>query len=95
MDNGRRLLVAIHDSLYRGQFRMAFDKGEEKMSLYVCGDTHADIDWSKLAAHRFKVGKKLKKSDYVLVCGDFGGVWDCGVGDRYVQKWYDSKTWTT
>ena len=58
MDNGRRLLVAIHDSLYRGQFRMVFDKGEGKMSLYVCGDTHGDIDWSKLAAHRFKVGKK-------------------------------------
>ena len=95
MDNGRRLLVAIHDSLYRGQFRMVFDKGEKKVSLYVCGDTHADIDWGKLAAYRFEKGKKLSKHDYVLVCGDFGGVWDCGVGDKYIQRWYNSKPWTT
>lgn len=74
---------------------MVFDKGEKKVSLYVCGDTHADIDWGKLAAYRFEKGKKLSKHDYVLVCGDFGGVWDCGVGDKYIQRWYNSKSWTT
>lgn len=39
--------------------------------IYVTGDTHGDIE-------RFKSSgiHKLKKGDSIIVCGDFGFVWD-------------------
>ncbi len=64
------------------------------MSLYVCGDVHQDIDLGKLTSARF-AAKGLSKNDYVLICGDCGAVWDGRGTDRYLQKWYDRKPWTT
>ena len=64
------------------------------MSLYFCGDTHQDVDLHKLASERFPA-KGLTKEDFVLICGDCGAVWDGGGTDRYLQKWYDKKPWTT
>ena len=64
------------------------------MSFYVCGDTHQDIDLGKLTSKRFSA-KNLNKNDYVLICGDCGATWDNGGTDRYLQKWYDKKPWTT
>jgi hypothetical protein len=37
----------------------------------------------------------LKKSDYVLICGDFGGVWNGRTGELYCRAWLDSKPFTT
>ena len=39
--------------------------------IYVTGDTHGDIE-------RFKSSgiHKVKKGDSIIVCGDFGFVWD-------------------
>ena len=63
--------------------------------IYICGDTHGDYDFHKLNSTLFPDGKMLTKDDYVIVCGDFGGVWDNGKQDKYVQDWYNSKPWTT
>ena len=30
-----------------------------------------------------------------MICGDCGAVWDQGGTDRYLQKWYGDKPWTT
>lgn len=62
--------------------------------LFVCGDTHGDIDFGKLTSKRFD-SKHLTKQDYVLICGDFGGVWDKGGSDNYIQNFYNNKPWTT
>ena len=43
--------------------------------IYVTGDTHIDQDISKLNAKSFPKQKDLTKNDYVIICGDFGGVW--------------------
>ena len=64
------------------------------MSFFVCGDTHCDIDIQKLTSRCFDA-KNLNKSDYVLICGDFGCVWDGWKSDKYIQRWYDKKPWTT
>lgn len=42
--------------------------------IYVTGDTHGDIDFHKLTifAENFP---ELTKNDYVIIAGDFGGVW--------------------
>ena len=68
------------------------------MSVYICGDTHGDYDYQKLATHHFPEQKQMdykNPSDFVIVCGDFGAVWDLGAGDRYIQNWYNSKPWIT
>ena len=63
--------------------------------IFITGDTHGDIDFGKLSSKRFRSGKKLTKEDYVIICGDTAIVWDNGGFDRYIQKWYASKPWTT
>lgn len=65
------------------------------MAIYVVGDTHGDYDWSKLNTVQFPEQKRLTRADYVIVLGDWGGVWDGGASDSYVQKWYEEKNFTT
>jgi len=63
--------------------------------IYVTGDTHAHIDIGKLNARKFPQQKEMTKDDYVIVCGDFGLVWDDSKNDRYWQDWLSSKNFTT
>lgn len=63
--------------------------------IFITGDTHADVDWHKLNTNIFTQGKGLTKNDFVIVCGDFGGVWDGDITDKYVQNWYNNQPWTT
>lgn len=43
--------------------------------IFVTGDTHGDVDFAKLL--RFaREQPNLTKNDYVIIAGDFGGVWD-------------------
>ena len=44
------------------------------MSIYITGDTHGDF--RRFSADNFPEGKILTKEDYVIICGDFGGIWD-------------------
>lgn len=42
--------------------------------IFVTGDTHRDF--KKLNTTRFPQQKNLDKGDFVIICGDFGGIWD-------------------
>lgn len=37
----------------------------------------------------------MTKDDYVIICGDFGGVWDEGKMETVLLDWLDSKSFTT
>lgn len=37
----------------------------------------------------------MTKNDYVIICGDFGGVWDGSNEEKYWTKWLKSKNFTT
>ncbi len=52
------------------------------MLIYVTGDVHGDLS-------RFKgrSAKKLKKNDVLIVCGDFGFVWDGSKKEAATLKW--------
>lgn len=50
--------------------------------IYVTGDLHGDIGRFKSKAMR-----KLRKNDYLLVCGDFGFLWDGSKKERRLLKW--------
>lgn len=63
--------------------------------IFVTGDTHGEIDLFKLTSRHFELGRELTKNDYVIICGDFGAIWDGAKSDRYLQKWYQEKPWTT
>lgn len=63
--------------------------------IYVTGDIHAHIDIGKLNTQRFPQQKSLTKSDYLIVCGDFGLVWDNSKNDLYWRDWLSDKPFTT
>lgn len=49
--------------------------------IYVTGDTHGDIDFLKL--HIFADNHpELTRDDYVIIAGDFGGIWSEFTMDR-------------
>ena len=49
--------------------------------IYLTGDLHGDIERLKS-----KEMKKLKKGDTLIVCGDFGFVWDGSKKEQSVLK---------
>lgn len=61
------------------------------MAIYITGDTHGDIDLRKLK----KEGFAAQEGDYVIICGDFGAVWDDSKEDKNLQEWYNNQPWTT
>ena len=61
--------------------------------IYLTGDTHGDF-------RRFKAGEfpeldNLTKADYVIICGDFGGVWDTSREQQYWLNWLEERPFTT
>ena len=47
--------------------------------IYITGDTHGDLT-------RFKKLKKLRKGDFLIVCGDFGFIWDGSKTEKKILK---------
>lgn len=42
--------------------------------IYITGDCHRDF--RRFNTKNFPEQKEMTKEDYVIICGDFGGVWD-------------------
>ena len=59
--------------------------------LYITGDTHANFH--RFANKRFKpiFGDEFTSDDIVVICGDFGGVWDDTPEERYWLNWLSRK----
>ena len=55
--------------------------------IYITGDTHSDF--SRFDIDRFHIQNKMTKNDYVIICGDFGGVWNYLVESTYEKYWLD------
>lgn len=64
------------------------------MSIFVTGDIHASYDIAKLSESCF-VTTGLSKDDYVIVCGDFGLVWNKSASEQYWLRWLDTRPFTT
>lgn len=60
--------------------------------LYITGDTHTDF--SRFEEEKFSTQPDMNKNDYVIICGDFGGVWNYIVGSIYEKHWLDNKNFT-
>lgn len=63
--------------------------------IYITGDTHADF--TRFGRKHFKDYKKMTKNDYMIICGDFGGIWDyliSGKSERYTLDWLNELPFT-
>lgn len=63
------------------------------MRLYLTGDTHRDF--RRLSPERFPEGQTLSREDCVLICGDFGGVWEGDGKDDAVLDGLEALPFTT
>lgn len=64
--------------------------------IYITGDCHANF--SRLSTDIFPEQKEMTKDDYVIICGDFGGVWDKGEEsprEKWDMNWLEDKSFTT
>ena len=64
--------------------------------VYITGDTHADF--TRFNEDIFPIQKEMTKNDYVIICGDFGGVWtfeEESSREKGVLDWLNNKNFTT
>ena len=57
------------------------------MKIYITGDTHADF--VRFGSQYFE-----NKECYVIICGDFGGIWDGSNQEKYWLDWLEKKKFT-
>ena len=81
------------------------------MTLLITGDTHGALRYeydspdgfvTRFNRKSFPIQKTLSKEDYVIICGDFGGIFD--TDRRYFREsefekhhldWLDTRNFTT
>ena len=64
--------------------------------IYITGDTHSDF--SRFTEENFPIQSEMTKDDYVIICGDFGGVWtfeEESSREKDTLDWLDNKNFTT
>ena len=63
------------------------------MSVYVTGDTHGEF--RRLEREYFPEQANMTRGDHVIVCGDFGGVWNGEPQDAEKLDFLESLPFTT
>ena len=63
--------------------------------IFITGDLHGNIDKSKLNTQFFPQQKELTKDDFVIIAGDFGGIWDESRSENWLLRWLEKKRFTT
>ena len=66
--------------------------------ILITGDTHADIDTHKLENSVLEQVYNLDDITYIIICGDFGGIWDVNKSsdrEKHLLNWYAKKPWIT
>lgn len=67
------------------------------MSIWITGDCHGDV--RKFSVDCFYEQKEMNQNeDYVIICGDFGLIWNCdeeSKTEKYWLDWLEDKPFTT
>lgn len=66
--------------------------------IYITGDCHKDF--TRFTEENFSEQKHMTKDDYVIICGDFGGVWwsrdnSNSATDNFDLNWLQDRPFTT
>ena len=65
--------------------RKIFNQRGAVRMIYVTGDCHADF--TKFNTKIFPEQYEMTKDDYVIICGDFGGVWNRFEENKHENHW--------
>ena len=63
--------------------------------IYITGDCHADF--RRFNTEIFPEQYEMTKENYVIICGDFGGVWDKdkeSAREKWWLDWLEAKSYT-
>ena len=63
--------------------------------IIFTGDIHGSLEAKRLSYKNFPEARNLTKDDYVIICGDFGCVWDGSNCDNYWLDWLEDRPFTT
>ena len=55
--------------------------------VYITGDCHADFH--RFSVKNFPEQKEMTRDDYVIICGDFGGIWTKDKSSNQEKWWLD------
>ncbi len=64
--------------------------------VFITGDTHAEFKY-RFNTKNFPEQKLMTKGDFVIICGDFGGVWEKGGEsgfEKYILDWFEERNYT-
>ena len=64
--------------------------------IYITGDCHSNFE--RFTEENFSIQNEMTKDDYVIICGDFGGVWtfeEESSREKEVLDWLNEKNFTT
>ncbi len=64
--------------------------------IYITGDCHADF--RRFDMDDFPEQAEMTQNDYVIICGDFGGVWmkdEESEKEKWWMDWLENKSFTT
>ena len=56
--------------------------------IYITGDTHGEFGL-RFNTTNFYEQNKMTKNDFLIICGDFGGIWDVGWESKREKHWLD------
>ena len=62
---------------------------------YITGDAHSDF--TRFTEENFPIQSEMIKNDYVIICGDFGGVWtfeEESAREKEALEWLNNKSFT-
>lgn len=63
------------------------------MAIFITGDTHGDF--RRFKKEVFYEQAELTKRDYVICCGDLGGIWDGSAEEQGQLDWLEDRPFTT
>lgn len=63
--------------------------------IIFTGDIHGSLEAKRLSYKNFPESRNLTKDDYVIICGDFGCIWDGSNCDKYWLNWLEDRPFTT
>lgn len=61
--------------------------------VFITGDCHGNF--RKFDRRHFPEQEAMDRDDYIIICGDFGGVWADTPEERYWLDWLEQRPFTT
>ncbi len=62
--------------------------------IYISGDIHGNVNALSNGNLKY-LQHKFTDEDYIIVCGDFGVIWDNGMTQKFYLEWLEEKPFTT